>query len=92
MSDEKKKVYLICDWADGKATSMDHAPNIGVEFMGNCSGRVVAEDGEVLGGHYSSTIGWLRMDLTSKLSEPDQYEIIDLLREEVPERFRLKDD
>ena len=85
----KEKVYMVCDYTDDKASSMDSAPNIGVEFMGNCSGRILKEDGTKIGGHYSSSFGWLRSDLKYKLDDPSQYEIIDLIGEEVPERFKL---
>lgn len=45
---------------------------------GDVSGCVVTEEGDLLGGHYSSNIGWLRRDLLSKFKNSD-YEIVDLL-------------
>lgn len=34
------KVYMVCDYTDSKAASIDGATNIGVEYMGNCGERV----------------------------------------------------
>jgi hypothetical protein len=87
MKQQKEKVYMVCDWHDGKAEG--EAWNIGVEYMGNCSGRILKEDGSLIGNHYSSTFGWLRLDLKRKLDNPSDYEIIDLIGQEVPEKFRL---
>ena len=84
-----KKVYMVCDYTDDKASSINSAPNVGVEFMGNCSGRLLNEEGEELGAHHSSSFGWLRDDLKSKLDSPSEYEIIDLIGKEVPVRFKL---
>ena len=84
----KPKVYLLCDWSDEKARRDNGTPNCGVEFLGNCHGRVVAENGSVLGQHYSSTAGWLRSDLIGYLEDPSAYEIVDLIGQDVPERFR----
>ena len=81
---------MVCDWHDGKATG--GAWNIGIEYMGNCSGRILKEDGTEIGRHHSSTFGWLRSDLEDKLDDPSKYEIIDLIEQEVPEQFRLKQD
>jgi len=87
MEQQKEKVYMVCDWHDDKAEG--EAWNIGVEYMGNCSGRILKEDGSLIGNHHSSTFGWLRSDLKSKLDNPSNYEIIDLIGQEVPEKFRL---
>lgn len=84
----KETVYMVCDYHDGKAEG--GAMNIGVEYMGNCSGRILKEDGTLIGNHHSSTFGWLRNDLKSKLDDQSKYEIIDLINQEVPEKFRLK--
>lgn len=78
---------MVCDWHDGKAEG--EAMNVGVEFMGNCTGRILREDGTLIGNHWSSTFGWLRLDLKDKLDNPENYEIIDLIGQEVPERFKL---
>jgi hypothetical protein len=90
MENQKEKVYMVCDWHDGKAEG--GAMNIGVEYMGNCSGRILKEDGTLIGNHHSSTFGWLRNDLKAKLDDQSKYEIIDLINQEVPEQFRLKQD
>ena len=90
MGNQKEKVYMVCDWHDGKAEG--GAMNIGVEYMGNCSGRILKEDGTLIGNHHSSTFGWLRNDLKAKLDDQSEYEIIDLINQEVPEQFRLKQD
>lgn len=71
----KPRVYLLCDRA-----------NLRREV---CTGRVVAEDGTLLGSYCSSTLDWLRKDLKSKLTSPNDVEIIDLIGQEVPERFRV---
>ena len=83
-----EKVYMICDYADEKARNIQDAPNIGVEFMGNCSGRILREDGEEIGRHFSSSFGWLRQDLIRKLENPEKYEIVDLIGHPVPEQFQ----
>ena len=83
-----EKVYMVCDYTDSKAASISGAPNIGVEYMGNCGGRILREDGSEIGGHYSSSFGWLREDLRSKLDDPSKYEIVDLIGQPVPERFQ----
>lgn len=84
----KEKVYMLCDWTDAKAASIDQCLNIGVEHMGNCAGRIVREDGSVIGSHYSSSFGWLRADLMSKLDDESKYEVIDLVGQSVPARFQ----
>lgn len=83
----KQKVYLVCDWHKGNVNM--GAWNIGVEYLGDCSGRILKEDGTEIGRHHSSTFGWLRSDLKSKLDDENEYEIIDFIGQEVPERFRL---
>jgi hypothetical protein len=88
MENQKEKVYMVCDWHDGKAEY--GAMNIGVEYMGNCLGRILKEDGTEIGRHHSSSFGWLRSDLRSKLDDQNKYEIIDLINQEVPDKFRLK--
>jgi hypothetical protein len=83
----KEKVYMVCDWHDGNCNM--GALNIGVEFMGNCTGRILRENGELIGNHFSSSFGWLRNDLKGKLDDPSSYEIVDLIGQEVPEKFKL---
>jgi hypothetical protein len=83
-----ERVYMVCDYTDSKASSIDSAPNIGVEHMGNCGGRILREDGSEIGGHHSSSFGWLRADLRSKLDDPSKYEVVDLIGHPVPERFK----
>jgi len=87
----KEKVYMVCDGSDETARTITGAPHIGIEHMGNCHGRILREDGSEIGCHYSSSVGWLRHDLQSKLDDPSEYEIIDLIDEEVPERFRVSE-
>lgn len=86
-----EKVYMVCDYTDDKASAISGAPNIGVEYMGSCRGRILREDGTEIGHHGSSSFGWLRADLKSKLDDPDKYEIVDLIGEPVPERFAIKE-
>lgn len=87
----KEKVYMVCDWHDGKAQG--GAMNIGVEYMGNCTGRILREDGSEIGRHHSSTFGWLRQDLKRNLDNPENYEIVDLIESyDMPEKFKLKQD
>lgn len=85
-----ERVYMVCDSHDEKAASIDGAPNVGIEFLGNCSGRILRDDGSEIGCHYSSTFGWLREDLKSKLDDPSKYEIVDLIGQPVPERFQKR--
>lgn len=86
----KPKVYMVCDWADDKAVSISDCPNIRVEYMGDCNGRILHEDGTLIGCHHSSSVGWLRADLRRKLDDPSLYEIVDLIGQAVPDRFALK--
>ena len=83
-----EKVYMVCDYTDSKASAIDGTPHIGVEYMGNCGGRILREDGSEIGRHHSSSFGWLRSDLRSKLDVPSNYEIVDLIGQAVPERFQ----
>lgn len=85
-------VYMVCDYTDIKASSISGAPHIGVEHMGDCRGRILREDGSLIGSHCSSSFGWLRLDLRSKLDDPSKYEIIDLVGQPVPMRFRRASD
>lgn len=85
-----EKVYMVCDYTDKKASSMNDAPNIGVEFMGTCNGRILKEDGSQIGRHCSSSFGWLRRDLLNKLADPSKYEVVDMIGQNVPERFQLR--
>ena len=83
-----EKVYMVCDYTDSKAASISGAPNIGIEHMGNCGGRILREDGSEIGHHHSSSFGWLRADLRSKLNDQSKYEVVDLIGQPVPERFQ----
>jgi hypothetical protein len=84
-----KKVYMVCDYTDSNACGINDAPNIGVEHMGDCGGRILREDGSEIGRHHSSSFGWLRSDLLSKLDDQSKYEIVDLIGQAVPERFQI---
>lgn len=84
----KEKLYMVCDYTDDKAASIQGAPNVGVEFMGDCGGRLLKEDGTEVNHWHSSSFGWLRNDLKRGVENIDQYDIIDLIGQEVPERFR----
>lgn len=86
----KEKVYLVCDSTDEKAASIEDTPDIGVEYLGVCLGRILKEDGTKIGEHASTTYGWLRKDLVSKLDDPSKYEITNLIGKEVPLRFKLE--
>ena len=85
-----EKVYMLSDYFDEKAKSINGAQNIGVQHMGKCGGRIVKEDGTIIGSHHSSSFGWLRADLKSKLDDQSKYEIIDLIGEPIPDRFQSK--
>lgn len=91
MEDKKEKVYMVCDYTDDKAQSINDAPHIGVEYMGICRGRILREDGSVIVQHTSSSFGWLRRDLLLELHDPNKYEVIDLIGHPVPEHFKLGD-
>jgi len=86
----KKKVYMVCDYTDDKAASIEDAREVGVEFMGNCGGRLLHEDGTEIGRHTSSSFGWLRSDLPRKLHNIEDYDVVDLIGQDVPERFKLE--
>jgi len=81
-----EKVCMVCDRFDARAAECG-AWNVGVEHMGNCSGRILREDGSEIGAHSSSSFGWLREDLAWKLDDPAKYEIVDLIGDPVPDRF-----
>ena len=83
-----EKVYMVCDYTDEKAASIEGRPDVGVEFLGNCSGRILRENGTEIGRHHSSSFGFLRSDLRHKLDNPDNYEIVDLIGQPVPTRFQ----
>lgn len=83
------KFYMVCDYTDDKAASISGTPNIGVEYMGNCGGRILHEDGTEMGRHHSSSFGFLRSDLASKIDRSQPHEIVDLVGQPVPERFSL---
>jgi len=85
----KEKVYMVCDYTNEKAAEIQGCPNIGVEYMGDCGGRIIRENGEVIGRHHSSSYGWLRHDLQRKLDNPENYEVVDLIGLEVPEKFTV---
>lgn len=87
---KKEKVYMVCDWHEGNVYG--GAQNIGVEYMGDCTGRILKEDGTLIGRHHSSSFGWLRNDLKSKLDDETKYEIIDLIEKDVPDKFKLKNE
>lgn len=91
------KVYFVCDRTDEKAASIDGSPGLGVEHLGSCSGRALLEDGTEVHRTQSSTYGWLRSDLTGGVaryaeknrSSLEDFKCVDLIGQEVPERFRL---
>ena len=84
----KPVVYMVCDYTDNKASQISGTPNVGVEYMGDCGGRILHEDGTEIGRHHSSSFGWLRSDLKCKLDDPTQYVIIDLIGRPVPDKFK----
>lgn len=77
---------MVCDHRSGNYNK--GALNVGIEYMGDCTGRILREDGTEIGHHWSSSYGWLRHDLMRKLDDPSKYEIIDLIEQECPERFK----
>ena len=85
---KSERVYMVSDYYDDKAESIQGCPNIGVEYMGICCGRILREDGAEIGRHSSSSFGFLRSDLKSKLDNDLNYEVIDLIGKEVPKKFR----
>lgn len=81
----KQKVYMVCDEIYDEKAKRDDAPHVGIENLGWCFGRILTKDGEEIGRHTSSTLGWLRKDLKNKLDDPSDYIIVDLINEETPE-------
>jgi hypothetical protein len=71
------KAYMNLVRCDERARKEDLVQNI--EAGGWCFGQLVAEDGTLLGEHTSSTIGWLRQDLLSKLQNGHSFEVVDRL-------------
>jgi hypothetical protein len=77
--EKKEKLYMVCDYVDGKAIVIEGCPNVGVEHLGSCGGRLLREDGTEVGFHHSSTLDFLRSDLRAKVDNPDDYEFVDCL-------------
>lgn len=84
-------IYLICDYSDKKAEMIQGCPNTGVEYLGKCRGRIVKDNGDLIGRHSSSTLDFLRADLLAKLDDPSKYEIIDLIGKDIPEVMKEHD-
>ena len=84
-----EKVYMVCDYTDDKAASISGCPDVGVEYLGNCGGRILREDGSEIGRHHSSSFGFLRSDLKRNLDNPDNYDIVDLIGQKVPKEFKV---
>ena len=78
---------MVCDYYDGNVEA--GALNVGIEYLGNCRGRILKEDGTEIGHHSSSTYGWLRNDLKRYLDDPNKYEIIYLIGRDTPKIFSL---
>ena len=82
------KIYVFPQWSDGDVDDTDNPADHtrGVEtYNGYVHGVAVAEDGTLLAGHLSSSIGWFASDmgLTSRRKHdlyeahyPDGYELI----------------
>ena len=45
----KPKVYMVCDYTDEKAASISGCPDVGVEYLGSCGGRILHENGAEIG-------------------------------------------
>lgn len=69
----KEKLYMVCD----------RSPAMGRLGIG----RLLRENGELVGRHASSSLSFLREDLRAKVNS--QFEITDLIGHPVPERFRV---
>lgn len=67
-------LYLVCDEQAGS----------------HLRGRALAEDGTELGRHYSRSVASMRADLRHKVPNIENYQVIDLIGQEVPERFRIE--
>lgn len=87
----KELLYLILTFTDEKAKKWGFlCPNLGIEYLGNCAGIIVNYNGLILGSHYSSTFGFLTMDLLSKIKHIKDFEIINLIGKEVPAKLIKK--
>lgn len=70
------KIYLVTDYS-------------GDLYMNDCGGRAIKEDGEVISGRHESNFKDLRKSLIKTIQSPENYEIIDLLEQQIPEQFKL---
>lgn len=73
-----KKVYLICDSVYNPKDTYVSDWSSTVEYHKMCHGRVVDENGIMLGQHCSSSFSFLRRDLASKVNRAE-VEIVDLI-------------
>lgn len=78
----KPKLFLRCTSTDRRATMINGCLNVGIEHLGNCTGEIRDENGNVVSAHYSSTLGWLRHDLLREIDQ-DQYDVIDMISQDV---------
>lgn len=73
----KPKVYLVSDMPEY------------TEGLVYTQGRILKEDGTVLGSHISSDYRWLLTDLLLKLDNIADYDIVNLIGKKVPARFQI---
>ena len=70
------KIYLVTDY-------------YGELYMNDCGGRAIKEDGEVISGRHETDLKSLKKSLMKTIQDIEQYEIIDLLEQEIPNQFKL---
>jgi len=79
---KKPKLFLHCVSADRKAIMISGCPDRGIEFLGDCYGMSLDEQGNKISEHWSSTLDWLRHDLMWKIDK-DKYDVVDMIDEDV---------
>ena len=94
----KPKIFVFAVPCNEKQ-GIDPAPalDVGIEnFHGDCVGYALAEDGEGLGSHLSSSIGWFRNDMgltgnwkhdIYKKHYSDGYELVEIDGRSTQEEF-----
>jgi len=87
--ENKQKVYIVCDSCNGIIDTYEEFNVDFIDYLNRCDGRILTENGSLIGKHTSNSIRCLRKDLKEKLDDQSKYEIIDLIGKHVDAKFRL---